>query len=305
MNPEIKTLLGPVLVLLAIGTSVVSVGIVRIGNPLLHIANRWLRWVLIAMLFALLLHKPDWTGQSRSIPALFAIAFLAWFLLETMFNWAKISTFSRSGYPLFPRYTHNHDGDEWPVHQAAIQVKEWLSANGFTKVQSLKFGASETFTLRTTFYQDAEGFCRIQIHFLPPNPSGRIMFYAISNIMEEGTRFTTDNISMPFAIFVPENWEMQRKPLILSLPNLLALHGQRVEASGTTPVRWDVDPMDDLEQQRRRLERVNLDHGFLHSSDNHEEYGRLTSEGRYRMWKEMWLLSYLGRPLSPRPSKQD
>ena len=109
---------------------------------------------------------------------------------------------------------------------------------------------------------------------------------------------------MPFAIFVPEGWDMVRKPLMLSLERLLALHEQRVESLGKTPVSWDDEPLDDLEDQRRKLEQINLSYGFLHPESYHEEYGRLTPEGRYRMWKEMWLLSYFGCSLSPRPASK-
>ena len=298
---ELKQLLGPVLVALVILASLVSMGIIRVTHPLLHIANRWLRWILISSLFAMLLQNADSFDQGRSFLALFLIAFLFWFLLETIINWAKISTFSRSEYPLFPRYRINHDGDEWPVDPRALKVKDWLGKNEFTKTQSLKYSLDNSFVLRTTFYQDPENSCRIQIHFLPPNPSGRNMYFAISTQMEDGSKCITDNISMPFAIFVPEGWDMVRKPLMLSLERLLALHEQRVESLGKTPVSWDDEPLDDLEDQRRKLEQINLSYGFLHPESYHEEYGRLTPEGRYRMWKEMWLLSYFGCSLSPRP----
>ena len=106
---------------------------------------------------------------------------------------------------------------------------------------------------------------------------------------------------MPFAIFTPENWIMARKPLTLSLAKLLLIHKRRVEESGVQPEKFDTEPFADLEEQRRKLEEVNIHHGFLHPQEYHEEYGRLTSEGRYRMWKEMWLMSYFGRALSMRP----
>jgi hypothetical protein len=278
-------------------------GIIPLGHPMLHIANRWLRWLLIALLFALLLDNQEWTVEKRSLLPLFLIAFLAWFLLETMINWAKISTFSRSDYPLFPRYLINHNGDEWPVEQKAIEIKEWLSKNGFKKVQSLKFGNESSLVLRTTFYEDKTSTYRIQIHFLPPNQTGRTMFFVVTTLAEDDTRFTTDNISMPFAIYVPENWDLYRKPLVISLPKLLSIHKERVKGKGKTLIPWGIEPQDDLDRQRRHLEQVNIDHGFLYPSNYHDEYGRLTPEGRYRMWKEMWLLSYLGCPLSQRPNK--
>ena len=163
---------------------------------------------------------------------------------------------------MFPRYRINHDGDEWPVDPRALKVKDWLGKNEFTKTQSLKYSLDNSFVLRTTFYQDPENTCRIQIHFLPPNPSGRNMYFAISTQMEDDSKCITDNISMPFAIFVPEGWDMVRKPLMLSLERLLALHEQRVESLGKTPVSWDDEPLDDLEDQRRKLEQINLSTGF-------------------------------------------
>ena len=291
----------PVLVLLAILTSAISMGIIHVGHPLIHIANRWCRWLLIALLFSLLLHNADWPA-GRPLPTLFLVTFLSWFLLETMINWAKISIFSKSDYPLFPRYLPNHDGDEWPVHQSAIDLKDWLKTGGYTKQQSLKFGTEESTTLRATFYQDPSCIQRIQIHFLPPNATGRTMFFSISTLLEDESRITTDNIAMPFAVYVPENWDMLRKPLVLSLSTLQKIHLRRVEQSGKNVIRWELDPVDDLEHQRQKLEKVNLEHGFLHPIDFREEFGRLTAEGRYRMWKEMWLLSYLGKPLSTRPA---
>jgi hypothetical protein len=40
---------------------------------------------------------------------------------------------------------------------------------------------------------------------------------------------------------------------------------------------------------------VNTELGFLHGHQDREEYGKISKEGRYRVWKEIWLLNYLGR----------
>jgi hypothetical protein len=39
----------------------------------------------------------------------------------------------------------------------------------------------------------------------------------------------------------------------------------------------------------------NTETGFLVPRPRREEEGKITSEGCYRLWKEMWLLAYLGK----------
>ena len=299
----LETYLQPLLVFLLLGTTAISMGFLKVFSPALHIANRWMRWILTALVVATLFAEPDASIRENpdSFLTTFLLVFLVWLLLETMVNWVKISLFSKSTIPLFPRYSPNYDGDEWPVDPTAIDTKDWLSKNGYTKAQSLKCELAEDFALRTTFYRDETDHTRIQILFLPAPNSTRSTFFSICTKMDDGTRVITDNISMPFAIFTPENWHMARKPLILSLERLLQLHKSRLETITAQPEEFDIEPFDDLEEQRRRLEKVNLDHGFLHPQEYHEEYGRLTSEGRYRMWKEMWLMNYFGKSLSMRP----
>ena len=63
-------------------------------------------------------------------------------------------------------------------------------------------------------------------------------------------------------------------------------------------VPWDNDPIDDVNDQQATLERVNTQMGFLNPISEREEYGKITWEGRYRVWKEIWTLNYLGKPNS-------
>ncbi|MCZ2152790.1 MAG: hypothetical protein LC114_02630 [Bryobacterales bacterium] len=44
-----------------------------------------------------------------------------------------------------------------------------------------------------------------------------------------------------------------------------------------------------------RTEQVNTELGFLFPYAQREDHGTITYEGRYRVWKELWLLNYLGR----------
>ena len=51
----------------------------------------------------------------------------------------------------------------------------------------------------------------------------------------------------------------------------------------------------DLNEAQRELDLVNTELGFLNPKGAREERGKITFEGRYRVWKEIWMLNYLGR----------
>ena len=74
-----------------------------------------------------------------------------------------------------------------------------------------------------------------------------------------------------------------------------ALRRGCLEAAGATPAAFHDDPLDDLNSVQRELDRLNTELGFLHPHPKREDLGKFTSEGRYRVWKEIWTLNYLGR----------
>ncbi|HXA81223.1 MAG TPA: hypothetical protein VNV14_08125, partial [Opitutaceae bacterium] len=51
----------------------------------------------------------------------------------------------------------------------------------------------------------------------------------------------------------------------------------------------------DLNAQQYGLEQVNTELGFLFPRADREEHGKITYEGRFRVWKEILLLNYFGR----------
>src|SRR5690606_5546182 len=105
-------------------------------TPQRLILNRWVRWLTIGVFGGLVL---SWVGlDDRPFWKLFAFSFLGWFLVENVFRWLEIKALSFSDYPLFPKYAANTSGDEWPVHPAFFQLRDWLKKNGFQKEVSLK-----------------------------------------------------------------------------------------------------------------------------------------------------------------------
>ena len=73
----------------------------------------------------------------------------------------------------------------------------------------------------------------------------------------------------------------------------MALHRQRL--AGDTTVAFENDPLADLNAQQHELDRLNTKLGFLNPHSEREEFGKITQAGRYRVWKEIWMLNYLGR----------
>ncbi len=265
----------------------------RYASPLLAIADRWLRWLIFSFgaahfcLFLELVNRPYWV--------LVAAFFFIWFLGETLYHWLAISALSVSPLPLFPRYAINTSGEEWPVQPRLLKVREWLRAQGLRQVQALKAEVGGGLYLRVSIYQDAASTLRVQVTFLPQNNGAIGLCYTLTSITDAGERYITDNLTVPFAGFYPENWFVERRPWSRSLARLLERHRARLLAAKVTAVSLSNEPLNDLNFAQNELDRLNTELGFLHPHPEREDFGKITHEGRYRVWKEIWMLNYLGR----------
>ncbi|AHF90565.1 hypothetical protein OpiT1DRAFT_03127 [Opitutaceae bacterium TAV1] len=265
----------------------------RRASPVLAIANRWLRLVIFSLGGALVVRGLEWSD--RPLPALTLAFFLVWFLGDTVYNWLAIKALSVSPLPLFPRFSVNAGGEEWPTDIRFLRVRDWLRREGFKQVQSLHSDIAPGIRLRMSVYHDAEAKIRLQVTFFP-QPAGAVaMCLHLATNTTGGHRIVTDNIFMPFAGFYPENWLVRRYPLCRSPRKLLARHRRRLAEAGETPCPWTSEPLNDINGQQVELEQINTELGFLFPHREREEHGKITYEGRYRVWKECWLLNYFGR----------
>ncbi|MFO8026704.1 MAG: hypothetical protein R6U56_03465 [Opitutales bacterium] len=285
---------------LLLGLAVVSVLLPllagRMGLPILHVFSRWLRWFLFAALFAFFIHIFELSFRPAWVHFLTGLA--VWFVIETGYNWLAIKALSRSELPLFPSFRENSDGDEWPADEHFIKMKEWLKANGYKRAGALKAELFEGTYLRASIYESVDRLTRIQILFLPKRQGGTSACFTIQTFGKDEQRIITDNQFLPYGGYYPENWNLARKPLIGSLKRLHALHQKRVAKSEIEPVAIDSSALEDINEQQRILERVNTETGFLVPRPQQEEEGKISSDGRYRLWKEMWLLAYLGKSVA-------
>ena len=265
----------------------------RLASPLVAIADRWLRWIIFPIVGARLVR--DFDMIDRPMWVLSLAGFLTWFLVETFYNWLAIAALSVSPFPLFPRYSPNTSGEEWPVQPRFLKIREWLRAQGFKQVQALKAEVGGDIYLRVSVYQDEAALLRIQITFLPQNNGAIDVCYSLMSMAADGSRYVTDNLYIPFGGFYPEDWFVDRRPVCRSLPRLLELHRRRVAAVSHNLTPFTVEPLTDLNNAQRDLDRINTEMGFLNPQAVREDHGKISNEGRYRVWKEIWMLNYLGR----------
>jgi hypothetical protein len=282
------------LVLVAIFSLVLLVQLnLRLASPIIAIADRWIRWIVFPFVIARfcqyygLIDRPLWV--------LAVCGFILWFLFETLYNWLAIAALSVSPFPLFPKYTLNSSGEEWPVQPRFLKIREWLRAQGFRQVQALKAEASGDIYLRVSIYQDEASHLRVQVTFIPQNTGAIDVCYSLTTMTADGCRYMTDNLYIPFGGFYPEAWFVDRRPCCRSLPKLLSIHRKRIAAMGRELAPFAVEPLADLNDAQRELDRVNTELGFLNPHAAREDHGKISQEGRYRVWKEIWMLNYLGR----------
>lgn len=263
------------------------------ASPILAIVNRWLRWGVMAGGLALIARHFGWS--ERDFSALFVVFLLVWFLLDCVYRWLAIQAMSVSPLPLFPRFVVNQAGEEWPVQTRFLKLRDQVRAAGFKQIQAVRAEVATSLYVRASIYQDVDNHTRLQVAFLPQPVGGVIACLHFSTQLADGRRIVTDNHHLPFAGFYPENWHIDRRPNTRSFERLLALHRERLAATGSMPEAWTTEPLADVNAQQIELERLNTELGFLLPSNLHEEHGRISHEGRYRVWKEMLTLDYFGR----------
>lgn len=264
----------------------------RVASPLVGIVNRWCRWGFLALATAYLLRL--WGVDDRPTWVLVATGGLGWLLVESLYVWLAISAFSQSTQPLFPQYQVNKAGDEWPATRRGIRLREEIRKAGFVHRGALRAELTPELVVRTSLFETADRLHRLQVLFIP-QPSGSVaVCFSFSSQDDAGVRTVTDNLFTPFGGFYPEHYRLERCPLTRGFGSLWRRHASRAAAGGGVLQPWDTEVLADLNAQQRILEQLNTELGFLVPKPEREELGKLTSQGRYRIWKEIWLLHYFG-----------
>lgn len=265
----------------------------RFNIPLLSLSVRWMRWLFFATAFAYFLKHFGWSFRPDWVHFVSGLA--VWFVVETGYNWIAITALSKSDVSLFPCFFINTDGDDWPAEERSIKVKDWLREEKFERIGSFKANIVSTVYLRSIVYQSIDKSTRIQILFVPSRYGRFKSYYTIRTRTHEGKFIVTDNLFLPYGGYYPNTWIISRKTLVSSLKRLFMYHEKCLKNLNITPVKIGSGALEDINKQQHNLEVLNIKNGFLVPLTKQREEGKITLDGRYRLWKEMWFLAYFAK----------
>ena len=285
-----------VLALLVFGLSAWNL---RQPHPLRALINRWARWFLFSLVGAFILDQ--FTDGTRPFAVWWAISFLAWFLGESILTWMAVKSLSFSQFPLFPRFEVPPEDSTLPADAEFLHLRDELKKAGFSRKQSLRADLPHGLRVQLLVYLSDDQRHKLQV-FLIPHPTGAMLTcFSLFSKNDEGEHWVTDNIFLPFGGFYPSRWKLQRFPLRRTFSSILAIHQRRLKQAGGNWVAWDEEWLSSINEEQRHIENLNEKAGLILPHSYREEYGLLSTEGRYRLWKEIWLLNYFATPVNYRP----
>lgn len=266
-------------------------------NSVLKILNRWFLWIFFSIFIAQIAIALGCTSRPWGI--IFMMAFLSWFIFETMYAWFAIGLINRSQIPLFPRFKVSHNNQKWPNQKDMILVRDWLREHRFTSIGTFQAQLIEDFKIYTRFFEDETRKIRFQAIFIPKQKGEIVAFLCFLSQAKSGVRYVTDNISLPYGGFYPQNLKVVRKPLMQSVEKLYKLHESRIQGDASI-IPWGAEDevLCDVNEQQSMTEQFNIQRKFVYPRHLQEKYGIITQDGRFRIWVEIWLLNYLGISLT-------
>jgi|TARA_B110000438_G_scaffold292846_1_gene331781 hypothetical protein len=261
------------------------------ASPNVSIGARWIWWSLVALTSASVALAFDYKGHPLWVIS--SVTLLGWFLLESIYTWLVVSTISQSDLPLFPRFSENTAGAEWPSDEPYIRLRDWLRKNGFTQTQSLIAKHHDEISIRLVVFDRSDHLVRAAFLFFPHRQGVGAYAATFQSVTETEERLITDNFFLPYGGFYPEGWQIERRPRTRSIERLYNRHLARCDALDLPLSENEAEPLEDLNRSNRTIEQLNRELGFL-STLSEDDLHRISTAGRARIWKEIWTLAYFG-----------
>jgi hypothetical protein len=106
----------------------------------------------------------------------------------------------------------------------------------------------------------------------------------------------TENFGGIFGGHYPSHWQVRRRPLQRNVGRLLTRHWRRT--AGRSLETMGPSPVEDLNALQGDLLAENLRRSFIIRTPARGTSSlRLGADAGFRIWLEIWLLRYFGRPL--------
>lgn len=269
----------------------ISYGNLFWGVPLISLLNRWARWFFGSFFVASVIFYFGWLD--RSLGVIWILMVFGWFLLETFYSWILIGTLNQKRVKIFPSYCLSKK-DEWPLSKKCIELKEKLDKIGFKKKVFTRAYMSDDFYLRCVFCHSKDSVTRLQILLIPLPMKGFRPTYCATTLLENGESIITENNTLGFWGIFPKEWKIKRYPLINSVESLIKEHEKsiREQKIPIKKLKEEIE-IEEVNEMQRKLEVLNVEEGIFHPRNKMAEQGQLTKQGRYKVWKSLWLANYL------------
>ncbi len=286
---------------LVVGYLIIALTLVLVGTAMklrqvpafgLVLLNRWVRWLLFGFGIAYLLR--EWGLSERPIWALAPSFLLVWILIESVYTWLAVKALSISEIPVYPNYRETSDEVAWPVLPYFVKVKEEIRGLGFSREANLSADLGGALKMRSLLYFSEDRKTRLQVVFAPRANGCPALFLVFSSKNGE-RRQVTDNVWLPFGGVFPEAWSVSRHPFARSARRLYEKHASNLKTWSVEPEAFAEDSVETLNAEQDELDRASIDGGILIPRGQRPEYGKLTGDGKYRVWKQILLLNYFGR----------
>ena len=252
---------------------------------------RWARWLLFSAVAAEVGVALAWSGYG---PA-FGMAFLVWFVGETMFYWWIIRNISESDGTLFPRFRKMQRPESWPVQKRFLKLRDLIRAKRFQLIESAEIDFGDEIVegnIRLFIFRHISKKIRLDVWFFPHRFKNLECLFVFQS-QSGKKRLMTSNLNYAFGGFYPETYSVWRH-LYVSFPGLLKRHLKHLRQGKYHCDAMTRNPIDDLNHEEYLLEQYNVDVGFLTPPHHRDDYGQLTPDGKFRVWYSLWLLNYVG-----------
>jgi len=260
-------------------------------SPVNKLIVRWIRLLFIGVYAAIAFKLTVFTG----VPfwRLFVMGLLAWAFIDTGYLWVYILAWDKSELPLFPAIREVERVD-WPANTRFFLIKDWIRENNYAEIGCFHYLYEDEVLQKLVVYESPDKTVRLQV-IIVTDVTGVILDQIVfSSITEDGRVIITDNVFMPFGGVYPENWIVRRFPPVRKIQSIARYHQNSVSAGGSICcVKYDEDTKTWIQNTQNTLERENIEAGILNSRRDRNEFGKMTGEGRYRIWKELLILNYL------------
>ena len=261
-------------------------------SPVNKALVRWVRLLLIAG-FIGILAKVAFLPE-MAFWRLALIAGLAWVALESLYLWIYIVAWDKSDLPLFPRIKPV-DKVDWPANRRFFLIRDWIREHDYSEIGCFRYFYADEVLQSVVLFESPDRKIRLQV-IIVADPSGVILDQVVfSSMLDDGRRAITDNIFMPFGGVYPEDWKVRRYPWARDIGRLGAFHERSISEEEGNALELDEDPLEWIQESQFSLERENVRHGILNMASDRDDHGKMTGEGRYRIWKELLVLNYFAR----------